>query len=163
MDTVMRNTLMAAAAVLVLAACVSDDTEPEIGPPEAFLDTALVSGKKRDPICYRMRQLAFWKSWTLGEQISWREIDADTWELTTVPVVDGVPQRDRRYEHVFRKEQDIIYLDEYVAYSDGQISSRRGEDSGLMYQYLRMMITGSGGAAPIRQIPGCKNPFFRVR
>jgi hypothetical protein len=110
-----------------------------------------------------MRQLAFWKSWTLSEQISWREIDANTWELTTIPVVDGVPQRDRRYEHVFRKEHDIIYLDEYVAYSDGQISSRHGEDSGLMYQYLRMMITGSGGTVPIRQIPGCKNPFFRVR
>ena len=158
----MRTAFLAATMMLMLAACGSDETEVE--PPETFLDTPLVSGAERDPICYRMRQLAFWKSWTRGEQISWREIDADTWELTTVPVVNGLPQRDRRYRHVFRKEQDLIYLAEYDAYSEGQIRSQGGEDSGLMYQYLRMMITGApDGAAPIQQIPGCTNPFFRVR
>ncbi len=160
----MRNTLMAAAAMLVLAACGSDESDSVIEPPEDFLNTALVSGTKRDPICYRMRQLAFWKSWTRGEQISWREIDADTWELTTVPVDAGIPQPDRRYRHVFRKEQDLIYLAEYESYADGQIRSQGGEDSSLMYSYLRMMITGApDGAAPIQQIPGCDNPFFRVR
>lgn len=160
----MRIAFLAATMTLMLAACGSDETETVVEPPETFLDTPLVSGDKRDPICYRMRQLAFWKSWTRGEQISWREIDADTWELTTVPVVNGLPQRDRRYRHVFRKEQDLIYLAEYDAYSEGQIRSQGGEDSGLMYQYLRMMITGApDGAAPIQQIPGCTNPFFRVR
>ena len=109
----MRIAFLAATISLMLAACGSDETETVIEPPETFLDTLLVSGKNRDPICYRMRQLAFWKSWTRGEQISWREIDADTWELTTVPVVNGLPQRDRRYRHVFRKEQDLIYLAEY--------------------------------------------------
>jgi len=159
----MRIAFLAAAISLMLAACGSDETETVIEPPETFLDTLLVSGKNRDPICYRMRQLAFWKSWTRGEQISWREIDADTWELTTVPVVNGLPQRDRRYRHVFRKEQDLIYLAEYDGYSEGQIRYQGGEDSGLMYQYLRMMIKGDGGAVPIQQIPGCTNPFFRVR
>ena len=160
----MRIAFLAATMTLMLAACGSDETETVVEPPETFLDTPLVSGAKRDPICYSMRQLAFWKSWTRGEQISWREIDADTWELTTVPVVNGLPQRDRRYRHVFRKEQDLIYLAEYDAYSEGQIRSHGGEDSGLMYQYLRMMITGApDGAARIQQIPGCTNPFFRVR